>query len=358
MEICRIQQPKTKEYVTRFISLIFIDFKCHQCCENNGETLWLNQEQITELMKTKPDFDESSISLWGIECLEFLKSLILKPIPTVKFREISIKKTLRNVLKESMHASLMDTIGIEKRELLILLNEFIVHCYPSETMSFAAFYHFCFKMLHFSSLLTAKKISMMFNSFRFNKNLFLTFKDFILGICLMENTSISILQNQTSLLASWLYEQRLPYIFRYYDLNQDGNLNASELLYLVEDYITELNERGYTIPSYLASDQLRLKCVDNLLKQFGHKNASTDQLSLSIDKALIALQKGFLDKSTSGDFDSDIDVPKIVFSLNIDIDRIVFKFNYNRLSRRSVSYSFCKSDDYIRYIYFMFSNYN
>ena len=75
----------------------------------------------------------------------------------------------------------------------------------------------------------------LFQAFNFNKNGYLSFHEFLLGVVSLEPNCV---QN----------EARLKFIFRYYDLDQDSTLNEQEFGKLLQDLNLTMNEYRNLFP--------------------------------------------------------------------------------------------------------------
>jgi len=300
----------------------------------------MNLEMLAQSLRASPTLE---IFLIGNECLKILNEANFGKPMCVQFREINVEGTLNFLEDNSMEATLLSTLGYTKQKLRVILNEFVLQCYPAETMTIGSFCKFCSKLWsQFSGELSLSKICMMLNCFNCNGNNTLSFKDIALGVCLTDENAIDILQNQSNSLAQWLYQKRFPYLFRYYDLDQDGYLNANELYLLLMDYTKALSEHENNIPPSLTSEQDKLNCAESLLEKFGQLSAN-GQMLLNMEATLKTLEH-LLCKLRSEDPDT-VDPAKIILQGSIDLNQVSSEFGHNRTPNRSMHMLFCRQKD-------------
>ena len=264
-------------------------------------------------------------------------------------REISVNQMLGFLEDKTDEAQLLHELGYDKQDVRILLNEFIVHCYPSETMTFVSFCKFVSKIwpLKDRSYIANVNFTMLFTAFDTQRSFALTFKDVIIGLATMDENIISWAQSKCRSMTKWLIQTRNEYIFRYYDFNCDGHLDYFELLTLINDYATELEDLDQK-PDIFKTIHDREEYVKDLLQEFGEKVISTGQMGITMDRLLLALKQSLADK-LGAQWENDIhELQDVVFHLTFQINAVATKFFYKKLvTARSEHVSFCSQEEYI-----------
>lgn len=221
VHILRVQLPVTQKFIYRLmqlIKLIDINEKNCVCSQSSNRLKWVN------LAEAKSG---NVINLWGPEVALFSQS-----IPDLKQQEIyefgleqAYIYVSPNGVRQNEENKLLLSTGVGQAEVEKVYQDFLEFCFPAFYMTFTAFHKYICMYL---PLKDDEETSLrLFSSFNFAFNGYLSFHEFLLGLVVMEP---KCLHN----------EFRLKFIFRYYDEDQDQELNELEMTKLAKNL--ELND--------------------------------------------------------------------------------------------------------------------
>ncbi|XP_046913406.2 LOW QUALITY PROTEIN: uncharacterized protein LOC124494277 [Dermatophagoides farinae] len=233
VHILRIQLPMTKKFIYRLIQLVTLDsvnqppgdtatqFKC---CTSSKHLQWIDMN----------DAITGNISgLWGPEVPMFVSFLV----ETNKPREISeIGFNVDNLItmiglqdlinqqqqqqqqqNKNIDQILANTFHISKMDIGKIYSDFLEHCFPSFYMTYWSFCSYINDYFH-----ECDTLLQLFQAFNSNRCGYLTFQEFFSGIVSIEpgcpNTN-----------------QRLRFIFRYYDLERRDHLDQNDMARMFRD---------------------------------------------------------------------------------------------------------------------------
>lgn len=346
--MCRIELPRTKQYVNRFIFSLQLDrVKPKNCCTNSDTICWLNEQQLTQAMRFGTIPDSTVQQAWcAIECAQLLNWSHSRAQRTVAFREVAVNERLLFLEEKSEETSLLNNLGFEKQDVEFMLNQFIITCYPSETMSFAAFCKFIGAIWPSRRQIEHVNLNSLFNAFDVSHRRALTFKELLLGLAIQDETVLIWAQGSCQSMTPWLSSARNGYIFRYYDFNLDGRIDANELLNMLNDYAKGLAEVNQ-MPIDFSILENRRRCGEEMLDTFGHPDAS-GQMCLQPEQLVTALHQ-LTEKWRTAESDPDIfNLQSAVLSLPINVNSLSARFAYSKIPPRSEHVSFCSQDDYVQ----------
>ncbi|XP_072031305.1 uncharacterized protein [Amphiura filiformis] len=178
---------------------------------------WFTLEELKEL--------HGEDGLLGVEPIELLQHIKKgKPVyPLSLLDEVCLHGTdIADVTSQSSPQKLLlQAAKLGKQEQEYLLHQFLELCYPSITMNAVLFGQFIT-----SKGLDEEKVNSYFRAFDAKKQGFLSAKDFLLGMAAMQPCTPH---------GGIPAEMRCRYIFRYYDVNNDGLMEFTEFKALVAD---------------------------------------------------------------------------------------------------------------------------
>lgn len=238
-DVFRVQLPKkSPHYLTRVTFALSIEHELNGDCQSQPDDVykWMSLEEMKQ-----------NEQLWGVEPIEvfkFIKELsrrkkskskdVLESIsvPTM-FYECSQQDAIQYLIS-------MDSKFQKEKELLLsarfttdevqkIFNEYVIHCFPSQYMTYASFKMFMNKI----GWVNEEEIlyKMVFRSYTSSIDTqkpyqYLTFGELIVGLAAMEERA----DHRANCL-----HLRLRYIFHFYDSDEDGKLNLNELSQMVAD---------------------------------------------------------------------------------------------------------------------------
>ncbi|XP_027202009.2 uncharacterized protein LOC113795966 [Dermatophagoides pteronyssinus] len=278
----RIRQPKTERFFTRFIfkTIIETDEK-EKCCIDSDTVRWLNESDLKNLL----DPMSKNILVWGLEPFNILHNSQQEKQPCNILKELQFEDILlfddKNI--NELIDSVIDWTELERKSIY---NEYLVHCYPSQTMSFPAFISFSFK-LSILNHFTPNELRMMYRSFDRNNNFAIDFQQLIIGIILMLD------DNDLNHRSPYWNEKRFQSLFNYYDLDNDNQLNNEELYNLFKDYYEKLDSFLYDrslIPAWMNEEKSRKDYINNMMQKYSTNNIVT---ITQLEKIMNVLSKSY-----------------------------------------------------------------
>lgn len=337
-----MKHPKTGRFVIRYLFRTTIypneqSSEANCCCIDNEKSIWLNLEQLAYSLNPQ-SYSQNSIKLWGDEPFRVLKSLNSTLCDTV-WHENCFDDILSELYENSFVKSLLKLVNFEESDMISLYNEFLVQCFPAESMTFASFMVLCSKL---SFQFYDYKYLMLFNCFNINNKYTITFKDLVIGIALMDEYFPNAQLSTPELLAQ-LNESRFQSFFRFFDTDCNGFMNIDELLNLLKEYVSEI-ETNYDesiVPELLKTDIDRFNFANELLEEFGERNNITNQLLIGPPQLKTAckskLNNVYLKKETIPDL--------INFLHRLPFDVMSFAGNNFAVKRSRANNSFIQQDD-------------
>lgn len=213
IHILRVQLPVTQKFVYRLTQLIrvagqLINAKDSCVCSGSQSTNRLKWIGLKEAMAGNVN------NLWGPEV-----ALFSQWIPQLKQQEVyefTLEQAYMNISPNGRFAA-----GIEQEKLEMVYGDFLEFCFPAFYMTFTAFHKY-FEKYMLEMKQSEETILQLFNGFNSACNGYLSFHEFLLGLVLIEPDCPP-------------NENRLKFIFRYYDVDQDQELNESEMAKLAID---------------------------------------------------------------------------------------------------------------------------
>ncbi|KAJ6217351.1 hypothetical protein RDWZM_008508 [Blomia tropicalis] len=212
MHVLRIQLPHTLGFVTRLIYFVQLSPSTgFVCCQNSKRIKWLS---INDIINERVEY------MFGPELIDFIK-LVLKPI-TQKVTEYSLEEAFFFVPRDpprNPEEAMLKSIHITEKDVERVYADFIEHCFPSFNQTFESFKCYISK---YGFDINSIRLQSLFRAFNFHLNGYLSFHEVLLGIAALEpNIGHG--------------EFRTRFIFRYYDTDYSGTLNADEFRLLVLD---------------------------------------------------------------------------------------------------------------------------
>ncbi|KAH9529830.1 hypothetical protein DERF_003692 [Dermatophagoides farinae] len=266
----RVQQPKTEQFFVRFIVKSIIEPK-EKCCIDSDTVRWLNQDDLKNLLNPM----SKNLLIWGLEPFNILNTQQQRK--SGNLRECQFEDILRSN-DQNINELIESAVDWNEDERKAIYNEYLVHCYPSETMSFPAFISFAFKISILNHF-TPNELRMMYKSFDRNHKFAIDFQQLIIGIILMMD------DNDISHRSPYWNEQRFISLFHYYDLDDDNRINNEELNNLFKDYYEKLDTflvDHTVIPEWMKQEKSRDNFVINMMQKY--TDNSTNVTATQLEK--------------------------------------------------------------------------
>lgn len=246
-------------------------FKCF--CESkehfNG-MVWLTHESIVA--------DEDSLEVWGPEPGILTSAFATQSVERGAYSEYTLREAIKFQPRDqprTFQEEMLKSCHFERADILRLYSDYVQHCFPSQNMNYTSFKDYLLKLGYephtptqgsnsggkgSSSGLTNSGSGLavglnthdfrsLYRAFKFNRLPYVTFHELLLGLAAMDRSTAHGGQSG---------ELRCSYIFRYYDANSDGKLDASELRVMAADRIKVANLKAAQV---------------NAVKSTGHENS-------------------------------------------------------------------------------------
>lgn len=213
-QVLRHQMPQSLSFITRLVYYIKLDpaKASPRCCQNTSRIEWI---PIKEILENKVKF------IWGPEVGEFCRLINTSVVPKVS--EYSLEEALTYVPRDpprNLEETVLKSIKITEKDVERLYADFLDHCFPSFYQSFDSFKYYTEKYDFKEANET--QLQRLFAAFNYTKTGYLSFHEFLIGMALMEPKCVH-------------GELRARFIFRYYDINNDGLIGMDELIQLMTD---------------------------------------------------------------------------------------------------------------------------
>ena len=182
VDILRVQVPIYFQFITRVTYYSELStYACHtgQCCKDNPIVAW---------------FDISSVRLKNNSNEQYLgpEPVIFNELAVpnhAKCREITVLDALVYEVgtgQRTPQGQLLNFCGYTEEDVLRLYGDFILHCYPSEFMTYYTFETYL-KRADLKLCNKARQLEAIFRSFNFNQtNGYINFNEFILGLAMID----------------------------------------------------------------------------------------------------------------------------------------------------------------------------
>ncbi|RWS27556.1 Calcineurin-like protein phosphoesterase [Leptotrombidium deliense] len=186
-----------------------------KCCREDKRIKWASLEDV---------ISGNVENIWGPETYTMIE--YGKKIGNYDITEYSIDDAMAYVPREPLKCKeeeVMKSANFGEKEITKVYADFIQHCWPSQYMSYASFTEY---MSKFGWSVTDIHLHSIFRSFNYRSNGYITFHEMVLGLAAMD---------QGTQHGGHCGELRCGYIFRYYDVNNDGMLDLSDVIRMVND---------------------------------------------------------------------------------------------------------------------------
>lgn len=295
----RIKQPNKETFYNRYIFKTEISsdtinshqptlFDYKKCCSDTKTIFWYDLNDFEKYFHPLYIPTGRCLPIWGSEPYQILKAIINNnDINDNLILNGLMEYQFEDLLNNGAFMELMNIVNYDQEDLKIIFNAFLLHCYPSDNLTFISFVVFIFK-LSLYDYFPLKKLRLLYNSFK-NRHLFgLKFEHLMTGLALMENIAENNVQFKL------IHDKRSQYLFRYYDFDDDQLLNYEQFFSLINDYCQQ-NVTNIDIPKMLAektrSEHVRVFMKkfndDNSLKQSELENALKDISNSSINVHIV-----------------------------------------------------------------------
>lgn len=268
--ITRIQLP-SEEFVNQmvFSGKWKSDSKI-VCCKDTNSVVWLSINNIIE---------HKVPNVWGKDVIDFAEILVKRDEELrksfIRTVEIQNSETYRFLTYNNSSKSennecklifeLINETGVKREVMERLYSDFFQHCFPSIYMSFISFKQYINRMD--LKPIDDSIINRAFKAMKFKREVkdCLTFDEFLLGLIALEPKGP---QNRL----------RDAYIFRYYDSNDDGVLDRSDIKNMVKDIKALQNKQ-----TSITTDEAIEEEVDKI---FNISDISDEENRITFDKFL------------------------------------------------------------------------
>lgn len=243
---------------------------------------WLTHESIVG--------DEESLEVWGPEPGIFTSAFATNTVEKGAYSEYTLREAIRFQPREQARSSqeeMLKSCRFERGDILRLYSDYVQHCYPSQNMNYVSFKAYLIKLGYEQKDVAASTstssssvgtnnvhdIRSLYRAFKFNRAMpYVTFHELLLGLAAMDRATAHGGQSG---------ELRCAYIFRYYDTNGDGLLNAKELRVMASDRVRLNAARDQTVRSMADSSRRTVKSLSGA----DSKSKSTSSSSKSLAAA-------------------------------------------------------------------------
>ncbi|XP_054159498.1 uncharacterized protein LOC128957716 [Oppia nitens] len=210
----RLQLPQTQIFNTRILYYIKLSDKesDYKCCSNSGRLRWLSLEEAK---------NRKMPNLWGPELCDFATLAGKKP-KNLTIVEYSLDKAFSYVPRDpprNLEEEMLKSTNYSEKDIERLYLDYMEHCFPAFYMTLVSFSDY---MSKYGFEKMDKKLDLLFRAFNYQKNGFLDFHEFLLGL-----TSIDPMAKNG--------QSRIKFIFKYFDLDGDGYLNKKEFTSMVTE---------------------------------------------------------------------------------------------------------------------------
>ena len=258
IDLYRVELLKTRTFVHRYIYQLVLTKKdaiqgitsdkgpCLCTLANTNQapgdslaTLFRNANAEDTVWITLQSIPNNLNNIWGGEPFKIFHDMCPKPTDVLQpyqFALTEVDSTHPNAIlsRTDWILPMLDSIrrnlpNMFDAAVKYLYNEFVVQCFPSNSMGFASFCILVDKLGLVVGNATAplEPRKRIFRAIDRHSRSYINFEDLCIGLILLEanNDDLSLTNRQ-------------DYIFRFYDSNADGRLEKEEYRQLLVDYIT------------------------------------------------------------------------------------------------------------------------
>lgn len=224
--IHRIQIP-TGEFIERIIYMARWSSSDNHCCKNTAKIKWLPISAVRGRLLEKVSSEMAGLMkrFWGSEVAEYAELLEEKYLQLLRVAEQTIDQVFKYINSTDAPAEIVNFVTDSKfseADAVKLYSDFVQHCFPSINMSFASFADY-FAKVGLVAFFDETSLRAIFRAMKYKEPKgFLTFNEFLIGIIALDPASPNT-------------APRHSFIFRYYDTNSDGTIDATEIRQLCTD---------------------------------------------------------------------------------------------------------------------------
>lgn len=212
INILRIQLPQVLSFVSRITYAVRIAKDTQwQCCQNDKRIQWFPAEDVMQGNVER---------LWGPEPYLYGEEAMKSSVTNREIVEFSLDDAMMYVPHETprnKEEEMLKSAIFTEKDISKLYSDFIQHCFPSHFMSYPSFVDYMSK-IGWSS--TDIRLHSIFRAFNYRSTGFLSFHELLLGLGAID---------QATQHGGHPGELRCGYIFRYYDVNNDGYLDYNDI---------------------------------------------------------------------------------------------------------------------------------
>lgn len=241
---------------------------CSQTSDSTSGLRWFRHETIVT--------DEESLEIWGPEPGIFTSAFATSTVEKGAYSEYTLREAIKFQPRDNPRTyqeEMLKSCHFERGDILRLYSDYVQHCFPSQNMNYVSFCKYMVK-LGYESLdgstgsqngigsseksiskrnnqqigstssigLNAHDFRSLYRAFKLNRMPYLTFHELLLGLAAMDRSTAH---------GGHVGEFRCGYIFRYYDMNKDGQLSTNELRQMAADRlrVAQIKETQVAIKS-------------------------------------------------------------------------------------------------------------
>ncbi|KAI2803038.1 hypothetical protein BLOT_007161 [Blomia tropicalis] len=210
IHLLRLMMPNNKTVVrlAQFVHLLKNEF--FPCCQGTDRVNWLPASDI---------LSDRIEKAWGPE-LRILSAMLTSPQQHIIIEFGTNNALYYFNLDKSPEQILLKANKLTAEKILDIFTDYVEHCYPAFYMCFESFRAYMLKYGHSNDL---GKLSRLYHAFCILGRPFIEFHEFLIGLIALEPNSANKL------------EARAQLVFRYYDIDRRGSLNAQNVTNVMKD---------------------------------------------------------------------------------------------------------------------------
>lgn len=213
LHILRIQ-TSAERYYSRIAQYVKLEkSEGFECCKNTDHHSWYKASELI--------FDQL-IDCWGPE-VKLLPLMISEKSKLID--EIPLERAF-TMLTESGHQDFLLSNNIKAEHVVEIYEDFLHHCYPSIYMCYRSFQSY---MIKHGFNKQDKRLQYFFNACLPPQRTYIDFNDFLIGVVAMEPQCDSLL------------DDRIAFVFQYYDVGKRNSLNIDEFVVMLQDMNPEMS---------------------------------------------------------------------------------------------------------------------
>ena len=218
LHILRIQSSTERYYtrITQFVHLLKSDG--FQCCVKMQTLDWF---KASDILHEKID------NCWSTEINSLTSMMVNKDHKMIEEYPLECAFRMLTCKKYGNQAMLLQN-KIKAEHVIEIYEDYLCHCYPAYYMSYRSFKSYLVKYGYEKS---DRRLRYLFNACQQKPSSYITFDEFIIAMVATEPT------------CSNMMEARIRFVFRYYDIDKNGNLSCDEFVALLQDINPKMDKK-------------------------------------------------------------------------------------------------------------------